>query len=127
MNLRALVLLAILACPVSAHAISCGISVEVVNHRPHTVTVLLKSFNAERTLPAPSPEDFDIPVYDGSVPAYLSSLERIEIPAGDTAAVRFRRLCTGPFWLNWKVVPAETGTTSSGQLQPHHLESIHIR
>lgn len=126
MILRTLLMTAVLQYPVSAHAISCGISVEVVNHRPQPVMVLLKRFNAERTLPAPSPEDFDAPVYDRGVPGYLSSLEQIEIPAVDTATVRFRRLCYGPFWLNWKVVPAETGATSSGQHQPRHSEAIHI-
>lgn len=126
MILRTLAMTAVLLYPMSAHAISCGISIAVVNHRPQPVTVLLKSFNAERALPAPSPEDFDAPVYDGDVSAYLSSLEQIEIPAGDTATVRFRRLCSGPFWLNWKVIPAETGATSSGQRQPHDEESIHI-
>lgn len=127
MILRTLVMAAVLVYPASAHAISCGISIEVVNHPPQPVIVLLKSFNAERTLPAPSPEDVNAPVYDGGVPAYLSSLEQIEIPAGDTATVKFRRLCSGPFLLNWKVVPTTNQTTASGQLLPRYGEIIDIR
>lgn len=125
--MRRLVVLIALLVPSSSFAMSCGIRVVVVNHRPHTVTVQLKSFHAERTLPAPLPEDFDTPVYSNDVPRYLSSLEEVEIPAGAGVDVKFRRICDGDFWLNWRTVPDTGETTRSGQLRAYDGQSIDIR
>ncbi len=126
MTRHTLAVLFALPYPSAASATSCGIHVVVVNHRQHAVTVQLKSFHVERTLPAPAQDDFDTPVYDGDVPPYLSSLEQVDIPANDAVDVRFRRLCAGDFWLNWRTVPA-TDAATSGQLRPDHGQLIDIR
>ncbi len=127
MTIRRLVVFIALLVPSSSFAMSCGIRVVVVNHRPHTVTVQLKSFDAGRTVPAPLPEDFDTPVYSDDVPPYLSSLEEVEIPAGAAVDVKFRRICDGDFWLNWRTVPDTGETTRSGQLQAYDGQSIDVR
>ncbi|MBA3929043.1 MAG: hypothetical protein C0521_05565 [Xanthomonas sp.] len=126
MTLRTFALVFALLYSSAASVTSCGIDVVVVNHRQHAITVQLKSFHAERTLPAPAHDDFDAPVYDGDAPPYLSSLEQVDIPANDTVHVKFRRLCAGDFWLNWRTVPA-TGKAASGQLRPYHGQPIDIR
>ena len=127
MTMRKLVVLIALLVPSSSFAMSCGIRIVVVNHRPHAVTVQLKSFDAGRTLPAPLPEDFGTPVYDGAVALTLSSVEQVDVPAGETISVKFRRICGGDFWLNWRTVPGTGETTRSGQLQAYDGQSIDIR
>ncbi|WP_192309418.1 hypothetical protein [Pseudoxanthomonas sp. PXM02] len=127
MLVRKVALLLALLCPASSFATSCGIHIMVVNHRAHGITVQLKSFHMDRMLPAPSPEDFDTPVYGDDVPPYLSSLEQVDVPAGEAVEVRFRRLCVGDFWLNWRTVPVAGEATRSGQLRPHDGQSIDIR
>ena len=127
MTLLRLVVLAALLYPAATRATSCGIHVVVVNHRSYAVTVQLKSFDMDRSLQAPLPEDFDKPVHDGVLRSPLSSLEQVDIPAGNTVDVRFRRICVGDFWLNWRVVSATGEINPSGQLRPHDGQSIDIR
>jgi hypothetical protein len=88
-----------------AFADSCGIRIVVVNHRADAVAVSLKSFYADRALAAPSPRDFDAPLYGTTVPPYFSSLQQIEVPAHGAASVAFRQLCVGDFWVNWRRYP----------------------
>lgn len=127
MKRRTLALLLALLYPATSFATSCGTRVVVANHRSHTVKVELKSFHGEGTLPAPLPEDFDMPVYGDDVPPYLSSLEEIEVPAGEAIDVKFRRICDGDFWLNWRTVPMKGETARSGQLRPYDGQPIDIR
>lgn len=127
MMVHKIVLLLALLCPAASFATSCGIHIVVANHRAHAVTVQLKSFHMDRTLPAPSPEDFDNPVYSDDAPPYLSSLEQVDVPADEAVEVRFRRICVGDFWLNWRTVPVTDETARSGQLRPYHGQPIDIR
>jgi len=122
-----LLLSCLLLAPIPAFADSCGIRIVVVNHRADAVSVSLKSFYADRALAAPSPRDFDAPVYGTTVPPYFSSLQQIEVPAHGSASMAFRRLCVGDFWLNWREVSADGKVHSSGQTQPGDNEPIHIR
>ena len=120
MTMRKLVVLIVLLVPSSSFAMSCGIRIVVVNHRPHPVTVQLKSFDTGRTVPAPLPEDFGTAVYDGVASLTLSSLEQVDVPAGETISVKFRRICGGDFRLNWRTVRDTGETTRSGQLRPYY-------
>ena len=127
MKRHTLLLSCLLLAPMPAFADSCGTRIVVVNHRANAVSVALKSFYADRALAAPSPRDFDAPLYDNTVPPYLSSLQQIEVPAHGSASVAFRRLCVGDFWVNWRDVSADGEVHSSGQMQPGYNEPIHIR
>lgn len=127
MKCHTLLLSCLLLAPMPAFADSCGIRIVVVNHRADAVSVALKSFYADRALAAPSPRDFDAPLYDNTVPPYLSSLQQIEVPAHGSASVAFRRLWVGDFWVNWREVSTDGKVHSSGQMQPRDNEPIHIR
>ncbi|WP_221625954.1 hypothetical protein [Pseudoxanthomonas sp. 3HH-4] len=117
----------VLASPGTAFADSCGTAVTVVNHRSYPITVTMKSFYMDRELPAPAPDDFDTPIITREVPAYFSRLIDVEIAAGQSTSIPFRRLCTGDFWLNWRELPTDRKPGSSGQLrQPSYNMSIHI-
>ncbi|HJS35816.1 MAG TPA: hypothetical protein VJ766_10015 [Pseudoxanthomonas sp.] len=127
MKRHTLLLSCLLLAPMPAFADSCGTRIVVVNHRADAVSVELKSFYADRALAAPSPRDFDAPLYGNTVPPYLSSLQQIEVPAHGSASVAFRRLCVGDVWVNWREVSADGRVRSSGQMQPGYNEPIHIR
>lgn len=127
MTVRRLVVLLALLYPASSFAMSCAIHIEAVNHRSNNVTVQLKSFDADRALPAPSPEDFGKPIYDGAMPLILSSLEQADIPAGEAVDMRFRRICGGDFWLNWRTISSSGEIMGRGQLRAHDGQSIDIR
>jgi hypothetical protein len=120
-------LCATLAMPGMALADSCGTAVTVVNHRSYPVTVTMKSFYMDRELPAPARDDFDTPILTGEVPPHFSSVVDVEVAAGQSIGIPFRRLCTGDFWLNWKVIPATSQAISSGQRRPYYGGPIDIR
>lgn len=113
--------------PGTVFANSCGTRVVVVNHRDHAVTVSMKSFYADHRLPAPAPDDLDEPPRSDGIPPYFSHRQRVEVPAGGSVEVPFRRLCTGDFWLNWRADGADGEARASGQLWPHYGQSIDIR
>lgn len=122
-----IMLCAALAMPGTALADSCGTAVTVVNHRSYSVAVTMKSFYMDRELAAPARDDFGAPILTGEVPPHFSKLVDVEVAGGQSVSVPFRRLCTGDFWLNWKVVPTTNQTIVSGQLRPHYGEIVDIR
>lgn len=127
MRIGRIMLWGALAIPGTALADSCGTAVTIVNHRSYPITVTMKSFYMDRELPAPAPDDFDTPVVPREVPAYFSRLLDIEVAAGQSTSIPFRRLCTGDFWLNWRELATNTKPGSSGQLrQPSYNAPIHI-
>lgn len=127
MKRHTLLLSCLLLAPMPAFADSCGTRIVVVNHRADAVSVTLKSFYADRALAAPSPRDFDAPLYGNTVPPHFSSLQQIKVSAHGSASVAFRRLCVGDFWVNWREVSADGRVRSSGQMQLGDNEPIHIR
>lgn len=122
-----LVVLCALLIPAPAIAKSCVTYILVTNHRDRPVDLVLKSFDSEQALPAPELDDVDETHISARMPLRLSQRREVHVPGGGAQQVRFRTLCGGHFWLNWREVTTDRSTASSGQTPPSAERSIEIR
>lgn len=104
-----------LATPHLGWALSCRTTVTFSNHRGSDVQVETKSFYNMGKIARPAATDFKEEIPTGELPEYISMLDKITIPAGESVNVGFRMLCNGSLWLNWREI-GPAGSPASGQL-----------
>lgn len=121
-----LLVLCTLLIPAPAIANSCVTYVLVTNHRDRPVDLTLKSFDSEQALPAPELEDVDETPISAKMPLRFSQRQEVHVSGQGSQRVRFRTLCGGYFWLNWREANMAGSTPSSGQISPSADRSIEI-
>lgn len=85
-------------------AMSCGTSIDVINHRNEPVAITLKWFYGERPV-RPDAKDFlEVDVQELQANG-LANLEVVELPAHASQNLPMRTLCPGAMsndYLNWR-------------------------